>query len=244
MAPGGGRGSPCPVFVYEDFQQPFLARRADGSLSESTSKRHRKDYERRARRMAEELGAELELVDRADDPRSVTEYLAMEAAGYKTDNGVAMLTQVGEPEYFVEMCRAFAREGRLHVLELRAGSRTVAIQVSLRAADTVFLIKVAHDESFGRYDPGVQLHLRAVEFFRDHTDAAGLRVCTFADNALLLRLYPDRRCVSTLVVGLGGPVDRALVRSMPAARSLSRRVRRGLAHRRRGDRSLATHRVR
>ncbi len=83
----------CPVFVYEDFQQPFLARRADGSLSESTSKRHRKDYERRARRMAEELGAELELVDRADDPRSVTEYLAMEAAGYKTDNGVAMLTQ-------------------------------------------------------------------------------------------------------------------------------------------------------
>jgi len=223
----------CPVFVYEDFEQPFLERHADGTLTESTSKRHRKDYERRARRMSEELGARLELVDRADDPGAVTDFLAMEAAGYKTGNGVAMVTQDGEPAYFAEMCRTFAGDGRLHVLELRAGSRPVAMQISLRAADTLFLIKVAHDESLGRYDPGIQLHLRAVEFFRDRTDAAGLRVCTFADNELLLRLYPDRRRVCTLVVGLGGPVDRALVRTLPAARSLSRGVRRGFADRRR-----------
>jgi len=218
-----------PTFDYEDFQQPFLSRRLDGARGELTSRKHRKDYERRARRMAEDLGHDLVLVDRAGDPGAVDDFLSLEAAGYKTDIGVAMRTRPGEPEQFTEMCRVLADEGRLHVLELRAGARTIAMQISLRAADTLFLIKVGHDEALGRYDPGIQLHLRAVEYFHERTDAEGIRVCTFPDNALLLRLYPERRRTSTLVIGLGSPLDRMLVRALPMARTVSRGARRQVA---------------
>lgn len=218
-----------PTFDYEDFQQPFLSRGLDGARGELTSKKHRKDYERRARRMAEDLGADLELVDRAGDPEAVAEFLTLEAAGYKTDLGVAMRTHPGEPEQFTAMCEELAQQGRLHVLALRARARTIAMQISLRAGDTLFLVKVGHDEALARYDPGVQLHLRAVEYFHQHTDAQAIRVCTFPDNALLLRLYPERRRTSTLVIGLGTAVDRMLVRALPAARTLSRGARQQVA---------------
>ena len=44
------------------------------------------------------------------------------------------------------------------------------MQVSLEAGDGLFLIKVGHDEEFNRYDPGVQLHFAAIDYF--HTKRA------------------------------------------------------------------------
>lgn len=214
-----------PVYVYEDFEQPFLTRRAQPTYAESQSKKHRKDYERRARRLADVLGADLELVNRAGDAAAVDEFLTLEAAGYKGDNGVAMTTRPGEPEYFHEVCRRYAALGRLHVLQLRGKGRTVAMQVSVEAQDGLFLLKVTHNEAFAHYDPGIQLHLRAMEYFHHETAAQFIRVCTFAGNELLLRLYPERRRTSTWMVGLGGRVDQALLGALPAARALRHRVR-------------------
>lgn len=218
-----------PVTVYEEFEQPYLARRSQGDYASLLTSKHRKDYSRRARRLAEHLGAELEVVNRAGDPGAVDDFIELEAAGYKREIQVAMATQPGEPEYFREMCQRLARRGRLHHLELRAGGRLIATQLSVEEGGLLFLIKVGHDDEFARYDPGVQLHLRAMEYFHHQTGASAIRVCTFAGNELLLRLYPQRAATSTLMIGLGGRVDNALVRSLPAARRLRQRVRRGAA---------------
>lgn len=219
-----------PVHEQERFEQPFLARgdggeTAAGGQGVQAKKKHRKDYERRARRLSEHLGAELELVDRAGDPAAVDEFIELEAAGYKWDAGVAMATRPGEPEAFRALCRGLADQERLRLLQLRAAGTTVAMQISVRAGSSFFMIKVGHDEQFARFDPGIQMHFRAVDQFHDTTDGDDLRVCTFADNDLLLRLYPDRRPTSTLVIGLGGPFNHAVVRSLPAARSMAGRLR-------------------
>lgn len=214
-----------PIFVYEEFEQPFLTRRPLPTYSDNQSTKHRKDYERRARRLSESLGAPLEVVDRAGDSAAVDEFIALEAAGYKSDNGVAMVTRPGEPEYFHEMCARYAALGRLHLLELRAAERLVATQISVESGDGLFLVKVSHDEAFARSDPGVQLHFRAMEHFHHRTAAQFIRVCTFPGNELLLRLYPERRLTSTWMIGLGGRLDRAVLRALPGARALVRRAR-------------------
>ncbi len=215
-----------PTYVSEDFDQPFLCRRADASYTSNQSKRHLSDYRRRARRMSELLGAELEIENVAANPASIEEYIDLEAAGYKADNGVAMRTQPGECEYFTRMCADFAAEGRLHVLKLRAGDRTIAMQVSLQAGKGLFLIKVGHDETFNRYDPGVQLHFAAMDYFHSQTDAQWLDVCTFPDNDLLLRLYQDRRRTKSMLVGLGGPPNSSIVRAIGPARHMVHALRR------------------
>ncbi len=209
-----------PMQVLEDFEQPLLHRRTDGNYTDGQSKRHLSDYRRRAKRMAEHLGAELEVVNLAGDAAAVDEFIALEAAGYKRDNGVAMRTQPGEPAYFADMCRRFAAEDRLHLLTLRAGERTVAMQISLEADPGLFLIKVSHDEELNHFDPGVQLHLRAMEYFHNATGAEWIDVCTFPDNDLLLRLYPDRRRTLSVLIGLGGPLNSAVVRAIPTAKGL------------------------
>jgi len=214
-----------PIIVYEAFEQPFLTRHVVADYAESQSVKHRKDYERRARRMAETIGGELELVNRADDPAAVEDYIALEAAGYKTDIGVAMTTAAGEPEYFREMCARFAGLGRLHVLQLQAAGRLIAMQISVEAGDGLFLVKVGHDDAFGRFDPGVQLHFRAMEYFHHETAATFVRVCTFGGNPLLLRLYPERRPTSTWIIGLGNRMDQAVLRALLGAREVRRRVR-------------------
>jgi CelD/BcsL family acetyltransferase involved in cellulose biosynthesis len=215
-----------PTYVSEDFDQPFLHRRPDRSYTSNQSKRHLGDYRRRARRLSELLGAELEVENVAADLNSVREYVELEAAGYKVDNGVAMRTQDGESEYFTEMCAAFAAEGRLQVLKMHAGGRTVSMQISFEAGDGLFLVKVGHDEKFNHYDPGVQLHFAAMEHFDARTDAAWIDVCTFPDNDLLLRLYQDRRRTKSVLVGLGGPLNSAMVRAIPHVRRAGHRSRR------------------
>ncbi len=220
-----------PSFVAEDFDQPLLQRLDDPTgYTRAQSKRHLSDYRRRARRLAEHLGAELEVRNRAGDPGAVEEFIALEAAGYKAANGVAMATQPGEPAYFAELCRRFAAEGRLHHLCLEAAGHTIAMQLSLEAGDGLFLIKVSHDEALGRFDPGIQLHLRAMEYFHNETKAKWVAICTYPDNELLLRLYPDRRRTTTLVVSLGGLVDKMAVRALPLARG-TRSALRGLQRR-------------
>lgn len=216
----------APVAVTEDFEQPFLRRRAaPPEYDAHLSKRHLSDYKRRARRLAELLGTELELVDRGADPRAVDEFIALEAAGYKLESGVAMVAHQGETDSFVQMCRQLAGEGRLHVLCLRAADRTIAMQISVRAGDGLFLIKVSHDEEYGRYDPGVQLHLRAIRHFHEALPVDWLDVCTFPDNELLLRIYPDRRRTRTLVVPVDKGLGNAATRVLPYARTARRLLR-------------------
>lgn len=230
MVRAAARSLRLPVETTEDFDQPFLVRRdvtrEDGaSPLDHMSPRHVRDYRRRGRRLAELLGGDLEVVDLAGDPRAVDEYIALEAAGRKRETGVAMVGHPGEPEYFRDMCRRFAAEGRLQVLCLRAGETTVAMQISVAAGDGLFLVKVGHNESFDRFDPGVQLHMRAVERLQHEGEARWVHVCTFGDNELLLRLYPDRRRTRTLVISLGGAFAQLALRSLPYARAGSRRLR-------------------
>src|SRR5262249_18949753 len=131
----------------------------------------------------------------------------------------------GEPEYFREMCERFAAQGRLHLMSLVANGRTIAMDVWLRGGEGIFQIKASYDEDYARYSPGQQLHFRAQSLFHENTDAAWIDTCTFPNNELLMRLYPDRRRITSFFIVLGRNWrDRATMRSFIALRPLHRRV--------------------
>jgi hypothetical protein len=149
----------------------------------------------------------------------------MEASGYKVRTGVAMTTVPGEPEYFSDMCERFASAGRLHILSLEADGQRLAMEIWIRAGEGMFLMKISFDEKFSRFGPGVLLQMSALQYFHWLTDAEWIDTCTSAGNALLLRLYPDRRRIESLFVVLGrSPVDRAVIKTFTAARPLHNRL--------------------
>jgi CelD/BcsL family acetyltransferase involved in cellulose biosynthesis len=158
---------------------------------------HRRDHERQGRRLAEQLGGELETRDRAGDDAAVERFLDLEAAGWKGRSATAMKTR-GDGDFFRQVCARFAAAGRLELLELGAGERVVAMKCNLRAGDGLFAFKIAFDDSLAKFSPGIQLELENMRRF-DRGDAAWFDSCAEPDNQMINRLWPDRRRLQTLV---------------------------------------------
>lgn len=216
-------GLGLPVYVHEDFERPFLIRRPEPTYFDDLSAKRRKAIRRSRRLLTEDLGTAPRIVDRAHDLSSIDEFTALEAAGYKAVNGVALATVPGEPEYFRSMCERFAASGRLLVLALESGGQTLGMQVWLRGGGGLFGVKVAYDERFAYAGPGALLHVESFDYIHHHTDAGWLDPCASEDNAFLLGLYPDRTRITTELFALRGAVDHLLVRALPSLRVLHKR---------------------
>ncbi len=204
--------------VYQAWERPMLHRREGSSRRDRYSGKLLYNARRRRQRLVAAEGRRVAMVDRSVSPEGTEILLAMEDRGYKGRNGLAVLRNPGEPEWFREMCDGFRASGRLHLQTLEVGERPVAAQLLLRAQDGLFLLKNTYDESFATYSPGVQLHLDAIDHLQVTTDAAWIDTCTYEGNDTLERLYPDRRAVASVVVATGGAGDRATLRAVSLAR--------------------------
>lgn len=200
----------APFIVLQAWTRPVIRRsEPDGP---SVQEPNRRKLEKLLARMNEGCGDVVRIHDVSDNPSMVTRLIAMEAAGYKSSSGIAMLSHDGEPEWFEEMCDCFREEGRLEVLALTVGDAVVALQLMVRGGDTVLGLQSTYDEAYGRFSPGIILHRAFVERFYASSDVSMKDTCTYEGNTTLMRVYPHHRSMETLVVVTGGWVDRVLLR--------------------------------
>jgi CelD/BcsL family acetyltransferase involved in cellulose biosynthesis len=214
-----------PLVVFESFERGTLGRHDPPGYQQAHSPKTLRNLNRKHRNLAKEIGGIAEILDRGEDPEAIEEYIALEASGYKAENGVAMATVPGEPEYFRDMCGRFASEGRFHLLSLGGTERTAAMIAWFRSGDSVFQFKWSYDEEFSKYSPGLILHTEAMRYFDEKTDARLLDTCTWGENEMVNRLYPDRRTIASYFIVLGPSIrDRLVMRSVVALRPLHRKI--------------------
>jgi CelD/BcsL family acetyltransferase involved in cellulose biosynthesis len=173
--------------------------------------RRRRELERRRERLVEALEGELVVSDRSEDPAAVDTFLELEASGWKGRAGTAMAVR-GDAPWFRSICAHFADRGRLQLLALESKNRVVAMHCNISANDALFNFKVAFDERFKPYAPGIQLELDAIRLFQETREERMMDSCAEPDNELINRLWRDRQPITTLVVGPNGPSGH-LVRS-------------------------------
>jgi CelD/BcsL family acetyltransferase involved in cellulose biosynthesis len=213
-----------PLVVTESFERGILQRGDDDEEEASRSARTVRNLRRKQRSLGRALGGEVVLVDRSDDD-AIEDYVRLEASGYKSELGVAMTTFPGETEYFAEMCRSFAADGRLHFLSLMAGTTTAAMVAWIDAGDSVFQFKWSYDDNLAKYSPGLQIHVASIEHFRDNTDAAMLDTCTGRQNDFVSAMYPARRTLNLYrLVVQDGMRDRMRVRFVDGSREIRDRM--------------------
>ena len=179
--------------MFESFDRGLLRRQHPSGYELAHSPRTFRNLRRKQRNLGKALGGPVEVIDRGNDPAAIDDYIDLEASGYKADTGVAMVTVPGEPEYFRDMCRRFSDAGRLHMLSLSDGHKTAAMIAWVRAGDSLFQFKWSYDEAYSRFSPGLLLHTEVMRQFQECTDADLLDTCTWAENEMINRLYPDRR---------------------------------------------------
>ncbi len=207
---------------FERFRRAALARRPEPDYLDATvSSKHRRELRRQRRKLGDALGAEVVVTDRAGDPAAVEALIALEQRSAVAARGTVLAADPGHAAFFREMCRGFAAAGRLQLLVLSAGDTPLAIKCNVVAGEGLFMLKIAFDEEYRRFSPGMQLELEMLNSFHERPKPVWMDSCADANNAMINRLWPDRRTLVTLVVpapGIRGVFAQPAVRALRTLR--------------------------
>ena len=207
--------------VFKRFQRAVLMRRSDVEYLAIRPK-HRREIQRLGRRLQEHLDTSLAVTDDAGEAAAIDEFLALERSGWKGRQGTAMAELRGHGAFFHRLCEGFARRGRLQLLALRANGRAVAMKCNLRAGSHLYCFKIAYDDTFARFSPGMQLELANIDAFVADDSVQMADSCAEPNNQMINRLWADRRELITVALGAPGVVGRAALASMRVAANARR----------------------
>jgi CelD/BcsL family acetyltransferase involved in cellulose biosynthesis len=183
------------------------------------SKERRHQIERRRKRLRAAIGAEPSLVDRAGDPEAIEDFLRLEASGWKGREGTALASRDDTAAFFREWAVRAASTGTLHVFCLGGSDKPVAIQCAVRLGDTLCLYRIAFDEEYARFGPGVLLTTALAEHFGRSMDLRVMDALSDPGNQHFLDLLPEARGYLNVMVGVGRTRDRLTVQALAIARN-------------------------
>ncbi len=232
--------------VIDDFERPAIDLRAARSFEDYVKRmkgKKRQSLKRKWRKLAELGKLDYRRSCGGDLPAAMSDFLALERAGWKGDAGTAMALS--------EHTRSLAQDvlcnpqfGSTHIEALRLDGRPIAMNIHVCDRAQAYLFKPAYDQSLAPFSPGQLLHLKTVEgLFRDnwtdHLDAAVPR------HDQLGAIWRDRRRIGRVLVATSRTMPKPLldataagVRTYANARSVAshalRKTRRRLASRLQG----------
>ncbi|WP_345752392.1 GNAT family N-acetyltransferase [Microbacterium rhizophilus] len=179
-------------------------------LASTTGRKLRQRY----RGLEKELGAPLEIVRRDADPRAVSEFLDLEAAGWKGDSARSghAYRVIGKEAWLQDLARAFSTTGDLSIVELRGGGVTVAIAMAVMSGGWAFALRDTYDERFARFSPGLLNRLVALHCALTRPGVDAFDPCMGRARDAL-QLYPDITPHETYVLASRGLVEKTALRA-------------------------------
>jgi CelD/BcsL family acetyltransferase involved in cellulose biosynthesis len=198
-----------------------------GYIERAIGAKRRKELRRQRRRLAEIGPLSFALASAPDEvAAALQDFLALEAGGWKGRAGTA-LAQDADVRRFVEAAiGALAARGAVQVARLSCRSRPIACVLTLMSGNVAWSWKVAYDESFAAFSPGVQAFLDLTEALLANNELADVDSCAVADHPMIDHLWRERLSLGDWLIDLRGGVAFALSCRLEAARrKLARQLR-------------------
>ena len=151
--------------------------------------RRRKEWGRLERRLAER--GRLETRVGADD-QAIERFLALEALGWKGARGTALTADSDRGAFAREMLGNFSHAGQLCIHELTLDGAAIAAGVELRAARRAFFWKIAYDETYAAYSPGVLLTRALTTRLAEDGAVDLVNSCAQPGHPMIERVWTDR----------------------------------------------------
>lgn len=175
-----------------------------GGAAADRSGKARKELRRQARRMTD-LGAVA--TSSAGTPEEVRaalqRFLVLEASGWKGRRGTALGSKADRRAFVREASDALCRNWQCRIESLSLGEATVAMGIVLRSRDRAWFWKIAFDEAFARFSPGVHLTIALTEALAADASLTLTDSCAVADHPMIDRLWPERMTVGDVIVATG-----------------------------------------
>lgn len=160
-------------------------------------------------RVEEFVDGELEFGDMRCADGAVETFLELEASGWKGEEGTAMACDPGSAAFFAQMCEWFDQRERLRMRVMQGDEKTIVMICNVAAGNALFSFKTAFDEDFRKYAPGLLLQLDDFEAWHERDEEDYMDSCGDPNAQTLNEFWPDRRTITTVVIGRRGMVARA-----------------------------------
>lgn len=148
----------------------------------------------------------------ADAPADpwIDRLFALEATGWKGREGVAASADPVTEHAFRAILREAHARGALDFRRMTVGGDAIAMLASLERDDEAFQLKIAYDESWAAFSPGVLLEMNYLAYALDERGLARVDSCARAGHPMIDRIWPDRRRIVSLAVPFDTVASRLL----------------------------------
>lgn len=210
-------------------QRALLVR--EPGMKASISTKHAKELRRLERRLSERGEIAYASLRPDEDWRPwFDEFLTVEASGWKGAEGSAIGCGSPDAAFFRTIAREAHARGQLQILRLDVAGRPVAMKLNLRTRGGAYALKIAYDEAFSQFSPGVLLELFNIRALaQEPPDILTMDSCASENHPMINRLWSGRRQIAAVTLARRGVLLRTAVGLRPLGRWARKasRLRRG-----------------
>ncbi len=196
-------------------------------LDDAIGAKKRKELRRQRKRLADTAPLVSSTVTEASAmAAALGDFMALEAAGWKGRAGTAARADDHIRVFMENAVTGLARAGKARIDRLCAGERPIAALVTLRSGATAWCWKIAYDERFARFSPGVQLLIDVTQGLLDDPDVARADSCATAGHPMIDHIWRERLALADHLMQ-PGPRRRSVILARLPARTAAPRRHRG-----------------
>lgn len=152
----------------------------------------------------------------------IADLFRLELTGWKGRDGVAAAADPATAAAFRRILIEAHARARLDFHRMSVGGQAIAALACIEGpGDTAIQLKIAYDEGWASFSPGVLLEMEYLAYALDRRRLTLVDSCARAGHPMIDRLWPDRREIVSLAI----PYDRWSSRLVVAAQATARRWR-------------------
>ena len=212
-------------FVEESHTRALI-RRCRGPEAYGATAMHqlsRKELRRQRKRLGEQGTLETRILGPGADVEAwIEQFLQLEASGWKGKQKTALAHSHADGAFFRSIAhKAYAR-GQLHMLGLFLDDMPIAMKCNFLAGDGGYTFKIAFDESYAKYSPGVQLELDNIADVHRRPNLQWLDSCSIPEHFMINRLWKEKRVIQRVLVATSRWSGNGVIGLLPMLRALKR----------------------
>jgi Acetyltransferase (GNAT) domain len=200
-----------PVYLTQPQSRAILASDLDGEsyVNSVFSSHHRRGFSRLLRRLSDFGTVSFNMArDRDSVFRRMEEFLLLEARGWKGRKRTALTSDRLHVAFAREAVNSLAERDMMRVMTLDVNGKAIASLLIIIEAGTAYTWKIAYDEAFAQFSPGMLLMIEATKMLLDDPNVISADSCAIPDHPMMDRVWAERRHLQTIIIGLGPQTDR------------------------------------
>ncbi len=181
--------------VIETWQRAALKPEGsfDAWLQTNFDQKRRKELKRLRNRLSEQGAMTTETLQRGQDPKPfIDDLLMLEAKGWKGSKGTAIAANPKLKLALEEACASLHQSKKLRFWTLKLNGKAIASLFAIVEGGQAWLGKIAYDEDFSKYSPGVQIILDCTEAFFNEPNIKLIDSSAIPNHPMIDRIWRDR----------------------------------------------------